>query len=435
MKTRYKTILFLTASNLILSSCNGVSSNPLDKYPGLKTSTPSEQKIETQTIASPDLFDVEIMGANQVNSGQFTEGQISEFFLKVSPKTTQMTNYKIELVEFSLTDRPSLSETNQVNVFSVKWTAPVGTIPPGQWGINLNAQFQIIVTHAENKSLVGLSKVKNIDIIVNRNNTQPRITGHTDLTAGVNEGDKVTFSIDVEDTAGMGSPRLPEIQITPYIYSNTEAYRANASQYILLDDGIKNNPEIRGERKYRFFYLLDVDRLPLDRDRLGHKIPNSLSLDICFQMRAVSAVGTLSNQTQICTKANYAAQLPKLYLDVKQLQDLKSGIENTITFQISSDHPLSVVGLKNKDLQIKSLNGKKEINCTNENLDQKNKLLCTLKWTPLCSKTETKKSLTLNADNTVGTNSRTASFTQELIVLPNPDLCAAKPIQSQKGGQ
>lgn len=422
------TLASIAILSLLFSSCAGQSSNPLDKYPGMKATAPSETQVETQTIAQPDLFEIEVNGSNEINQGQFIEGQNAQTLIRVISKSTKVSSYRIEMTDFSSTERPTLNVTKDANIFSLNWMPPVGVIPGGQLGKSFKAQFLITVTAAENQLLVGLTKTKVIDVVVNRNNTQPQIIGRTDLKKGLDEGTQTSFTVDVEDKASAGSPRIPEIQITPYIYSNTEAYRANASQYVVLDDGKKNNPEKIGENRFRFHYILDVDQLPLDRDRQGNKIPAAAAVDICFQMRAVSAVATLSDQVQICTNARYATQAPRLTFNEPELQAVQSAKDNTISFRAHADHPQAVLSIKSPATQISGLSGIKSLECAYETDTKKNDLICVLKWKPSCRTAEAKKSLTIKIENTLGGKTKSTSETKDVIILPDPAQCV-KPKQ------
>jgi len=236
-----------------------------------------------------------------------------------------------------------------------------------------------------------------------------------------------------------GGLRTPEVQITPYISSNTEAYRADGSHYLAFDDRRQNNPEKIAANTYRFYYVLQMDSLPLDRDRLGHDIPAATSVDVCFQMRAVSVVGTLSEQLQICTKASYAAQPAKLVVLDSQGAELtaataqvKPGVESVFTIKASVEHSLGVVAVSNPNLLIKALSGTKEISCSYDAADKKNQQTCVIKWTPACvSKTST-VSLAVKADATLGAKTKSNSLSKTLTVVPDLASC---PVVKAKGGK
>lgn len=424
-----KHILPLVIFSGFLASCAGQSSNPLEKYPGLKISKPSAQTAEVQTIAPADLFDIRVQGSNEINQIQFIEGQSSQTLLKVETKSGKILAYSVEMSDFTSTDRPVLTQTNEANVYSLQWTPPVG-ITAGQPGKTFTAKFVLTVTNAENKMLNNVVNSIELNVAVNRNNTPPKI-GHSAFNAGVDEGQTTPFTVDIEDKGGAGSPRLPEVQITPYIFSNTEAYRANASQYVALDDDESKhtNPEKIGASTYRYYFLLNVDQLPLDRDRVGREIPTAVSVDICFQMRAIGAVGSMSEQVQVCTVARYAAQPPVFVMTPSQLTQVKSGEENLINFKVQVPHSLSVVTLKNITTQLAGLSGQKTMSCDYETADKKNLLICTLKWTPACLKANATKTLALKADSLLGTKTKSTTENLTLNVLAGPNLC----VKSKEG--
>lgn len=103
------TLTSIATLSLLLSACAGQSSNPLDKYPGMKSAAPSQPQVGTQTIAQPDLFEIEVNGSNEQNQGQFIEGQNSKTLIRVISKSTQVSNYRIEMTDFSSAERPTLS--------------------------------------------------------------------------------------------------------------------------------------------------------------------------------------------------------------------------------------------------------------------------------------------------------------------------------------
>jgi hypothetical protein len=402
------------------------SSNPLEKYPNMKSVPVTDQKSTSQTVIQPDLFTVDLQGSNQINTGNFIEGQSSETLIRVTSKSNKIIRYTVEMTDFSATDRPVLTPTAQANIFSLKWTPAPGTIPTGQWGKAFKAQIQLTVVEASDHILVGVVTTKSIDLTVSRNNTQPKITGRSDLSAGIDEGQNVPFSIDVEDPGTANNPRLPEIQITPYLYTNTESYSADGSSYVTMDPDIKkrpSNPERISGNKWRFYYVIYIDRLPLDRDRMGHEIPSASSVHLCFLARAVSVIGTQSDQQQVCTTARYAAQPPTFTFLDPQVQEVKAGAESVITVKVSGANPASVISVSKPSQWLASLKGKKEIACDFEAPEKKNSMTCVIKWTPACVSAATTATLSLKADNTLGNKVKTGTSTKELSVTPDLATC------------
>jgi hypothetical protein len=410
----------------LMISCNGRSSNPVEKY-HLNSAPITGQKSQEQTIIAPEVFSLTLEGTSQINNGNFIEGQEGQALVRVIIKSGKVLRYSLELTDFSQAERPVLRPTNQPDVFALSWTPPVGIIPSGTWGINLKTQLRLVVLDASDRLLLGIAKSETISLNVSRTNAQPSILGRSDLSTGIDEGQSIPFTVDIEDPGTATSPRLPELQITPYIYANTEAYRADGSRYVTLDANATANPLRRDGNKWRFFLTLQADQLPLDRDRMGHEIPSASTLDVCFHVRAVSVIGTLSAQQQICLQGRYAAQPPQIILEESNLKEVKAGVENAISLKAMTPHKMSVVSFKNGAEQISNLSGKKAIQCTHEMKDQlENTQICVLLWTPTCTKNPITRTLNLKFESTLGGKSKSSTLKREISILPNPDACPAQ---------
>jgi len=411
---------------LLLPACSGQSSNPMEKYKDLKVSTDTTTPSETQKIAPPDVFSVEVDGTNQVNNGQFIENEDGQMLVKVAPKSAKIMEYSVELTGFPYNDKPKIHASSTAGVYALLWKPNAGIIPPGVWGTPpLQAQLTMTVTKATDNNLVGLAKVQNVTIVVSRNSAQPKILGRTKLDAGIDEGQAVPLSIDIEDPATATSPRIPEIQITPYIYSNTEAFRDDGTRFVRLDFNHTQNPERISATRWRFYYKLQVDQLAVDRDRRGDENPKSPSVDVCFQMRAVSVVGTLSSQEQVCFKGRYAAQLPVLQWEDEATKEIKSGVETQLKFITRSANGVGKTEIKEMQKQLATLTGKKEIQCAANNPLAQDIQSCALTWTPTCSRTSSSKKINLKVDHVIGAKTKTQSFTREMNILSNEELCPA----------
>lgn len=430
----------------VFAACGQSSSNPLEKYDGIKLGPVTDEKSETQTILKPDVFVIETKGTNEINAGQFVEGQMSDMLFKVSATSALVTKYSVELTDFSNLDRPTLIKSTEPGVYSLRWLPRAGTIPGGQWGKSFKAQIQVTVTESQSPALVGAVTIKSLDLIVNRNNSQPKISGRSELAKGIDEGIEQDFTVDVVDPGSTNNPRLPELQVTPYITANTEAYRADGSRYLVFDDRKQNNPEKIAANTFRFYYKIQVDHLPLDRDRLGKDIPAATAVDLCFQIRAVSVVGTLSDQLQICTKARYAAQPALIQLFNDQGQEvtgtsleLRPGVENLFTIKVSVEHQLGIVALSRPERLVASLSGKKEISCSYDSTDSKKAQTCTVKWTPACVSKSTAFELAVKAEAALDTKMKSSSLVKSLIVNADLNTCpVAKPKTTKpvvKGGK
>lgn len=437
--------LLLVTTSMGLISCVGQSSDPMSKYADLKVSQPTSQQSETQFVA-PDVFtdaspleaseivDLKLQGTNEVNNANFLENQEGVLYFKVLPKSTKISKFNVEMTDFSMgtqviSQRPMLYATDKANIFGLKWKAPVGLIPAGVSYVTLQATIKSSVVEASDANLKGLENLNKITFIISRNNSVPKILGRSSLAAGIDEGQSVGFTVDIEDSATSSSPKIPEMQVTPYIYSNTEAYRADGSKYVSMDDSVKENPKrfSDGSSKWRFYFKVNVDELPLDRDRKGIENPLSPAVDVCFHIRALSVINTQSEQQQVCFKARYAAQAPVIVWENEALKEVTSSVASVMKFKIASGNDLGQVELKDPQGQVSELSGSKELKCSSEVGGKLSSQVCELSWTPACVKTATTKKLTLKIDNKTGSKQKSQIFTKEFTVLPNEEACTKKP--------
>ncbi len=419
------------AATLLLSACGG-SSNPKEKYKGLDGVPANDEKATTQTVHGLDMFTMSVEGTNEVNNGNFIEGQPSEMLIKIQSRTKAITKYSVQLTDFTNMNRPVLTETNIPGIYALSWTPPVGTIPGGTWGKTFQAQIQINVVETANQQLANAGSVKSLSIVVSRNNAQPTISGRSDLATGVEEGKDTDFTVDVIDPTSATSPKLPTLQITSYISANTEAYRADGSRYLVLDDTREENPKKISETIYRFYYKLQVDRLPLDRDRLGKEIPSANNVDMCFYVRAVSSVDTLSDQMLVCTKARYAAQAPVITFLEPEIIEVKAGAAATLSVRISTEHNLSEIFVNKLSQTIEKLSGQKGFSCAYEFADRKNSQVCVLTWTPACTSSTVVTSMTVKADSILNKKTKSSSAVKTLNVVPDLVACPVKIVKVKK---
>lgn len=430
-KLNYFKSLSLFASMILINGCAGQSSNPLDKYKDMKIAAPSDQKIEKQTIPLSDLFQLSTPDSASVSTIHFIEGQNNEVLLKVSTKSNKILKYSIEFSDFTTAERPQLKATSTDNVYALVWNPPVGTIPQGDFTL-FKAKIILTVAEASAQSLISLSQTKEIEVIVSRNNSQPVILDKSIHSQGIDEGIPSEFSVIVEDSAANSANEIPEVQIKRYVYSNTEAFRADISNFVVPVTPTKDqpNPEILGAHKFRFHYKILVDRLPLDKDREGRDIPNAPQLDACFLVQAFGVVGVKSAQSQVCTVARYMVQPPKISLVESEFAEVKSAVPSVFHIKFSAEHSLASVSVTNGLGQLANLPGTKEITCDSTTPDKKNEILCTLKFTPACQKVELTKTINLKADNLLNKKIKSSVFTKEIKIIPNPEACTvATPIK------
>ncbi|MBC7740941.1 MAG: hypothetical protein H7061_02010 [Bdellovibrionaceae bacterium] len=423
----------------LLSACGSSKSDPLDKYKDIKAVPANNEKAQTQKVARPDLFSIEVEGTNEVNLGNFVEGQPSTVLVRITPKTASIQKFSVRLSDFTNSSRPELTGTPAPGVFALTWTAALGTIPAGQFAMQFKAEIEATVVGSANPRLNGISNSKSINVTVSRNSSQPKITGRSSLTKGVDEGQALPFTIDVTDPASLNHVSLPEMQITPYVNSNTESYHADGSSYLVYDDRRKENPEKLSPTTYRFHYILKVDQLPLDRDRQGKDIAAAADVDMCFQMRAISAVGTMSDQLQVCTKARYAAQPPMIAFDSQLPNEFKAGQAVTIQLKVATEHPKSVINISKPNALIASLSGQKEIACAVEVADKKNSQICVIKWTPACTDKNVTMNIPVKAESSLGGKIKSITVVKSVTVVPGEECVVVpaikKPAPVKKGSK
>jgi hypothetical protein len=431
MKTLKTLFAMIPVAALMACNTSDDASNPLRDYKGLKQAPITDVKSANQTVVTPDVFKIEVVRQGQdklwqtENIGNFIEGQPGQVMIRVTPKDAKITRFSLRIADFPLAQSPTLAGPYQGNIYALQWNAPVGTIPNGLFGMVLDLQLQARVEDSSERLLVGVADLQTLPLILNRNNLQPQFMSRTDLKAGLDEGQEIDFVVEVNDPGTSSSSRFPEISITPYIYSNTEAYRADGSSYVRLDETKTFNPErVAGTTRWKFHYKILVVNLPLDRDRRGKEIPSVSEVDMCFQMRAISVLGTQSaDQQQVCTKARYAAQPPVFSDLMKDFSEVKAGSEVTWTFKIAAPHALSIVSLPNDSRQVSALGGANSVSCSDESAERKNVKVCTVKWKPVCVRSPLKRSLTLKADSTLGTKVKSSTFTKEFTIQPDPQAC------------
>lgn len=434
MKTNLtKTLLMLSAGTL-LASCMGQSSDPMEKYSTLRSGEPTTEQSESQKYVPPvftsatvpvgsEFADLKLQGTNEVNNANFLEGKEGVLYFKLTAKSPKITKFKMDVADFPISSRPGLIATQYPNVHGLKWTPPMGVIPKGQPSIAFKLKLQATAIETTDANLKGMMQESLIDVVVVRDNTVPVILGKSSLAAGVDEGAAaIKYTIDVEDKASALSPRIPEVRIGRYVYSNTEAFRVDGSNYLKLTDTTRVGSS---KTVWRFHFDLKIDELPLDRDRRGIENPQSPAVDVCFHVVIDSVIGTQSVQEQVCYKARYAAQPPVIQWENDALKEIKAGAPTVIKFKVASGNSLGQVSIKNMASQIASLTGKKDLICSPESANNLSLQLCELTWSPTCLKAPLTKKVSLKVDSATGKKVKSETFTREFVVVPDETNCPA----------
>lgn len=429
MNTKNALILAMLIICPFLFSCGNSTSNPLEKYKDIKQGPTHETPSEHQTVAKSELAFITFVGAgtNDVNYESFIEGKDNRILIQVTKYTPDISSYSLELEEFPVGDRPKLEPTDKPDIFALSWKPPIGTLA-SEKPQSFKAIFKFVVL--EKPQLRGRTNSLSLNLIVERENSLPKFIGISDLSAGIDEdaAKPTVFSVDIEDPAtNSTNPGLPSIFISSYIWSNTEVYRADGMRYVKLSENkhdYPQNPKKISATKWKYFYEIDVIQLPLDKDRVGNDIPSATAVEVCFYMQVFSVIHTFSEeQKPVCFKARYAAQPPVVNFNDPNFKEVKAESENVIPFKVSSTHALSVISTKSADQFVAGLSGQKSLICQPEKTDSKNSLLCELKWTPPCIPKAVVKTLSLKFDSTLGTKTKSTTFTREITILPASDSC------------
>tara|TARA_B110001454_G_scaffold219204_1_gene252209 strand:+ start:26534 stop:27922 length:1389 start_codon:yes stop_codon:yes gene_type:complete len=416
----------------------GQSSDPMEKYSELKTGMPTTEQSESQKFV-PEVFtsatvpvgnefaDLKLQGTNEVNNANFLEGKEGVLYFKMTAKSQKITEFKMEIADFPISSRPTIIPTTLLNVHGLKWTPPLGVIPNGKTSESFKLKLRTTSTAATDLNLKGMTREDVITVTVVKDNSIPTIIGKTKLENGIDEGQSIPFTVDIEDKASANSPNIPEIRISSYIYSNTEAFRVDGARYVTLDYSKTANPARIGTSKtaWRFFYILKVDELPLDRDRRGIENPLSPAVDVCFHIMVDSVIGTKSIKEQVCFKGRYAAQLPLIQWENDALKEIKAGAPTVIKFKAVAGNGLGQVSIKNMAQQISGLTGKKDLICSPESATNLSLQNCELTWAPTCVKAPLTKKLSLKIDSVTGKKSKSETFVKEFTVIPSEENCPA----------
>lgn len=436
MKTKLLQIavsIYIGAALLMLLPACGKSSDPISQY-SVKGGPVTDAPSENQTKAMPEIFIIDVGSMNLGRSASFVEGFEGQVLIKITPKTDKVTNFTISLLDFPLQETPKIQNTSTPNVFVLMWKPPMGTIPPGGTQAEIQTRLLVRVTEASDARLIGMADSPVIHLFVGQNHAQPKILNYTSLEKGVDEGSKVPFIIDIEDPGSITGNLIPEIQITSFRHSNTEAFVADGSFMVNPDLGKSVNIENLGQGKWRFHYILNAERFEDNRDRKGKLDPSASTVPVCFYIRAVSVRKTLSVQPQVCFVGRFAAQAPILTWEDQTLTELKTGIEHQIKFSIKSSNGLGKTEINDVNKQISGLPGTKVLLCENQSTENPNVQNCILSWTPTCSRTNSTKKLTLKVENKLNEKIKTQVFEKEFVLLANEELCPAKNTQPKTKG-
>ncbi|MCK6597434.1 MAG: hypothetical protein L6Q37_03655 [Bdellovibrionaceae bacterium] len=444
IKLTYSILAFILA--LALTSCMGQSSDPRGKYAELSAIPVDQAKDSESQFAAPEVFtsisaldktellSLKVDGTNEINQPHFLEAVESRFYFKIFPKSQKISDFKVEILDISsplglVSEKARIENSSRPGMFSIRWKAPKGLIPAGELYQIATMRLQTTVTAASDNNLKGLAKIDVINIIITRDNSVPIIVGKSKLGPNVDEGTIVKFTVDIEDKASLVNEKFPEALITPYKSSNPEAFRADGSSFVRLDASKNLNPERLNSQKglWRFYFEMDLNQLPYDRTNKGKEDTNSNSVGVCFYMRFISSITTLSEQQQVCVQAQFQAKSPEVEIIENPLAEFIAQETGKIKFKISSENPFGEVDFKDPQKQVNSLFGSKEVSCYNEDKANTEKDLaikiCEISFKPSCVKKDQDKKITLKFENKMGFKVKSKDLEVNFKIKENPSLC------------
>lgn len=376
---------------MALVACAGQSSDPLKEYDAVKRVPLHEEPSDGSVYEAP-LLRLEVMGGSEENYGVFAVNKRSHFDVKAvqlsQDNPAKITSMGIE--NFKGSDQPTVQRISN-DTLRISWSPKETNIPTGR--NSTQKRFDVVALYdAFGKK--GAREVKEITVTINRDLQTPQITGTSGLKGiKAQEGKKVAFSVTVKDPNYNGSG-IPEIMFPKQMYTNTEAFMADASVYETQNLAIKQNPAYNGDGVFTFFHVLDLERLPEHRDRKGNIDQNAATVKLCLNIRVNSVATILSGVTQECFDAEYSSQ-PADVKFASADRKIIAGKENKIAFSLATSNSLSALSIKNEK-EIANLAGEKSIECISEN-EKNSKLNCLLTWTPTCNaKANTAKASKLN---------------------------------------
>lgn len=370
-------LLLKAGITMALVACAGQSSDPLKDYKDVKAVPAHEQRSEGKTADVP-LIRLEVDGGNEMNFGSFNVGKAGHVDVKVRSQGAAnkiQTIDDVSISDFSGSDQPTWSKSGDtVRVF---WTPKSTVIPDGKSSARKDFDLTVVATVAGRQT----AETIRLTFTVDRDVLSPVIKGVNGLSGTKSEGEKVEFTVDVEDPNANNGGAAPEVFAKVLFNTNTEAYNAGAAAYVTANEKISQNPARTGN-VYRFYLVLHLDKLPPTKDRKGAVDDNAGQVEMCLNIGAESIVAQKTAGTkQVCLTGKYSAQPAKIAFEDNNTK-VTAGVENTIRFKVSTENSLSALSVNNA--QVNNLVGTKKLECT-PNDDSKTLLNCAITWTPTCN--------------------------------------------------
>ncbi len=365
------------AVTMALVACAGQSSDPLKDYKDVKL-VPKHDKESPDQTASVHMFRILVSRTNEKTYGNFVVGKSGSVEIKLEKLSdkTPIQDSSIDISGFAGNNQPVKKKLSK-DTWLLTWKPDANSQERIEFTVTAKAIINGKETDGHSKELV---------FNTSRNVKDPQVKSVTGLNVNAVEGKNIQFSVVVNDPNYM-DVGAPQVFFPPVQYNNTEAFMASAHK--LVDENSKLKPVHEGGGNFRFFYIMDLSKLPQDIDRKGNVDPNAAKVQLCLNIGVASVAGRNSGIVQECLDAKYSAQPPKIEL-LSANRKVKAGEANSIEVKISNSDGQSKVSLAKPESQIGNLAGAKSVAIT---ASDANSETYTITWTPVCnSKANNQKS-------------------------------------------
>lgn len=265
MKRVSNNLIMMAGMVALLSACGDMKRDPTTEYKDVSEGLvrPHNTKPRVQELRSSEIFDIFPADGQILN---FVEGETKSY--RIESRALSGIVYDV-----SLTGKPDdsmrLTKADKPGVYDLTWTAQPGHIPNGEPDRDHEITFELILlpsTDVRAQQIFNdppIDRTRKHSVKVRRSRQQPVISKINGLKNTVNEGDKFSFTIEVNDPAAHAGnpPKLVPVEANGV---NSELFEANGSSFVRLDT---NNLQAKQtpEGSWVFHRVFDTKAAVIDR--------------------------------------------------------------------------------------------------------------------------------------------------------------------------
>lgn len=373
----------------------------------------------------------------------FTEGKAASFKIRAR---VLLPGAKIKLVSQNLPEGATLKDIStdgDPGLYELSWTAPLATVPATAGRkivtIKVVAQVTEAKTDADRKLLEGLSREREINLSVFRDQTPPSDLVVTNLPNDVVEGSLTAFQITVKVPGIDGkSAQKPSLQpiFDGVVSAPGQDYQERDGTRHLIVDMNKADVEYVGSQTWKFNRIFDTKNIPaqpqLSKDGAVVATADGVRVRLSFKVYSPNGSSTAQVLKQIKIKYNRPLVAPRFDLSGlgQEALELTPGESLRLNFYVESSDSRAQVKVQIPDLA--GLVGSPTLECKDSTTGAFRQA-CTLRWSVPCSAVDAdlKKELKLSAQSTLSnTSSETASYTLKTQKSKAASLCPAPTAQT-----